>query len=230
MSVTDVEPRLGNVPEQDNYEELISYRALSRPAVASLALAFLSLPGLLFQTLLILPLVGIVLGLVAIRSIKKYPEEWSGLRIAHAGVICCMVVAVAGTVLHVTEYVFEVPEGYERISFYELQPDEERPDLPVPPKALELDGKRIFVKGFVYPDGQQSNISKFVLVPDRGTCCFGGQPALTDMIEVSIVSNDRIRYSLQMRKLAGTLHVDMRLKPVSGLGGVYYRLDADYVN
>jgi hypothetical protein len=32
-----------------------------------------------------------------------------------------------------------------------------------------------------------------------------------------------------MRKLAGTLQVDLRLKPVCGLGGVYYRLDADYV-
>ena len=229
MSVTDVEPRLGNSPEQENYDDLISYRALSQPAVASLVLAIMSLATLLFPSLLVLPLVGMVLGLVAIRSIKKYPEEWSGSGIAHAGVIGCMVVAVAGAAVHITEYVTEVPEGYERISFVELQPDDQRPDLPVPPKALELDGKRIFVKGFVYPDGQQSNISKFVLVPDRGTCCFGGQPKLTDMIEVSIVSKDRIRYSLQMRKLAGTLHVDTRLKPVTGLGGVYYRLDADYV-
>jgi hypothetical protein len=202
---------------------------MNRAAVASLALAVLSIPALLFSTLLALPIAGIILGLVAIRSIKRYPEEWSGLRVAHAGVISCMVVAVAGAALHITEYVTEVPEGYERISFYELQPDKDRPDLPVPPKALELDGKRVFVKGFVYPDGQQSNITRFVLVPDRGTCCFGGQPKLTDMIEVSIVSDDRLRYSLQMRKLAGTLHVDTRLKPVSGLGGVYYRLDADYV-
>jgi hypothetical protein len=227
--VTDVEPLLGKAPEQDDYEEFVSYRSLSRPAVASLVLVVVSPAALLFPSLIVLPIVGIVLGLVAIRSIKKYPEEWSGLRIAHAGVIGCMVLAVSAAVLHTTEYVLEVPEGYERISFYELQPEDEHPQSPVPPRALELDGKRIFVKGFVYPDGQQSNIRQFVLVPDRGTCCFGGQPKLTDMIEVSIVSDDRIRYSLQMRKLAGTLHVDTRLKPVSGLGGVYYRLEADYV-
>jgi hypothetical protein len=136
---------------------------------------------------------------------------------------------VGGIALHATVYALEVPEGYQRISFYELQPSEDRPDLPVPPKALDLNGQKVFVKGFVYPDGQQSNIQRFVLVPDRGTCCFGGQPKLTDMIEVTVVTKDRLRYSLQMRKLAGTLHVDTRLKPVDGLGGVYYRLDADYV-
>jgi hypothetical protein len=229
MSVADVEPVADNATAPSALEEAGDYRVLNRPAVASLALAVLSIPALLFPTLLVLPIAGIILGLIAIRSIKRYPEEWSGSRVAHAGVIGCMALAAAGAVLHVAEYAMEVPEGYERISFYELQPDTDRPDLPVPPKALELDGKRVFVKGFVYPDGQQNNIRRFVLVPDRGTCCFGGQPKLTDMIEVSIVTDDRLRYSLQMRKLAGTLHVDTRLKPVTGLGGVYYRLDADYV-
>lgn len=228
MSVTDVEPTYGEANDQDDFGGLAPYRALSRAAVTSLVLAILSLGALLFPTLLILPMVGMVLGLVAIRSIKKYPDEWSGSTIAHLAVIACMVLLVAGTVLHVTEYLWEVPDGYQRISFADLQPLEERPELPISPKALDLNGKQIFVKGFVYPDGQQNSIKRFVLVPDRGTCCFGGQPKLTDMIEVTLHS-DEIRYSLQMRKLAGTLHVDTRLKPVNGLGGVYYRLDADHV-
>jgi hypothetical protein len=229
MSMTDVDPRLGETPERDEFEEAATYRALSRPAVMSLVLVFLSLGAYLFPTLLILAGLGIVLGLVALRSIRRYPDEWSGRTIAWLGVLGCSAILVSATALHAAIYAFEVPEGYTRISFYDLQPVDEHPELPVPPQALELDGQRVFVKGFVYPDGQQNNIQKFVLVPDRGTCCFGGQPKLTDMIEVTLKGSDRIRYSFQMRKLAGTLHVDTRLKPVSGLGGVYYRLDADHV-
>jgi hypothetical protein len=62
-----------------------------------------------------------------------------------------------------------------------------------------------------------------------GTCCFGGQPKLTDMIQVTLADPLRIKYSYQRRKLAGVLKVDRRLKPISGLKGVYYQLEADYV-
>jgi hypothetical protein len=106
----------------------------------------------------------------------------------------------------------------------------EHPQLPVSPKALELNGKKVFIKGYVYPDGRQSNIKRFVLVPDMGTCCFGGQPKLTDMIEVTLTDPDRIKYSFQKRKLAGELLVDTQLKPVTGLGGVYFQLKAHVVN
>jgi hypothetical protein len=41
---------------------------------------------------------------------------------------------------------------------------------------------------------------------------------------------ERIKYSFQKRKLAGELLVDTRLKPVTGVNGVYFQLKADYVN
>jgi len=87
----------------------------------------------------------------------------------------------------------------------------------------------VFIKGYVYPDGQQYNIKRFILIPDMGTCCFGGQPKLTDMVEVTLRDPLRTVFERRKRRLAGTLSVDLRLKPVSGLGGVYYRLDAEYV-
>ena len=126
-------------------------------------------------------------------------------------------------------YATEVPEGFQRISFADLQPVPEAPQLPIPPKALELNGKKVFIKGYVYPDGQQYNIKRFILIPDMGTCCFGGQPKLTDMVEVTLRDPLRTIFERRKRRLAGTLTVDIRLKPVSGLGGVYYRLDAEYV-
>lgn len=228
MSLTDVETTFHGAAE-DGFEDVAAYRTLNRLAVWSLILGVLALGAFLFPLLLVLPAVGAVMGIVGARSIKRYPEEFSGLGLARAGTAMCVVILIGATVLHATIYALEVPEGYQRISFYELQPDEDHPDLPIPPAAKALDGQKVFIKGYVYPDGQQSNIQKFVLVPDRGTCCFGGQPKLTDMVEVTIRTSDRIRYSYQMRKLAGVLHVDERLKPVNGLGGVYYQLDAEYV-
>jgi hypothetical protein len=101
--------------------------------------------------------------------------------------------------------------------------------LPFSPKALELNGQRVFVKGYIYPGDRTSELKKFILVPDMGTCCFGGQPALTDMIEVTLRDPKRVRFSFQRRKLGGTFKVDRQLKEISGLTGVYFQLDADYV-
>ncbi len=94
---------------------------------------------------------------------------------------------------------------------------------------VELNETRVFIKGYVYPDGQSSNIKQFVLVPDMGTCCFGGQPKLTDMVQVTLKDPHRIRYSYQLRRLAGVFRVSPYKKSIAGLDGVYYQLEADYV-
>ena len=92
-----------------------------------------------------------------------------------------------------------------------------------------MNEKKVFVKGYVYPDERRTKIKQFVLVPDMGSCCFGGQPKLTDMIQVTLRDPQRINFSYRRRKLGGVLRVDTQFKPVSGVNGVYYQLDADYV-
>jgi hypothetical protein len=206
------------------------YRAISKAAVMSVVLGVISLVTFSFPALLFLPLIGLLAGWSGYRSIRRYPAELSGRFTALAGIALCGLVLVGCVSFYSITYATEVPDGYQRISFVDLQPLREHPDLPVSPKAMELSGKKIFIKGYVYPDGQQSNIKRFVLVPDMGTCCFGGQPKLTDMIEVTLTDPDRIKYSFQKRKLAGELLVDTQLKPVSGLGGVYFQLKAHIVN
>ena len=73
-----------------------------------------------------------------------------------------------------------------------------------------------------------SKAKKFILIPDLGTCCFGGQPRLTDMIEVTLSGDQTVRPSLRQVKIAGVLKVDTSLKPVKELQGVFYQLKADY--
>jgi hypothetical protein len=206
------------------------YRSVSRAAISSVFLLVLSATGLLFPVLLSLAAVGAVIGWIGWRNIRRYPEELTGRVTALLGTVGCVLMLAGGSAMHTYIYLTEVPEGYERISFRDLQFDTDHrqtePQLP-----YELDGKRIFVKGYVHPGvSSMGLIHQFILVPDMGTCCFGGQPALTDMIEVTIVDAPGVRYSQRKRKLGGILTVHNRLKPVAGgLQGGYYELKADHV-
>ena len=205
----------------------LQYRALSMLAVATLVLAVLSLSALVMPILLVIPALGIFLGAIAIFKIKRNSDQLSGMGIAHVGFFSCVALLLGGSVFHSYIYATEVPDGYERISFQVLQPSD--PRFPVPESAVELDGKQVFIKGYVHPssgNGARENLKQFVLVPDMGTCCFGEQPKLTDMIEVTLQDPHRVNYSFARRKLAGTLKVSTQKKPVSGLDGVYYQLDA----
>ena len=217
----------GTNAEQVDY---LQYRSLSLMAVATFALAVFGVPSLIMSWLLLFPCLGLIVGFLAIRSIRGRTREVAGLQLAWIGTILNLVLLATGSARASYIYATEVPEGYQRVSFYELQPAEDRPDLPVPPFAIELSEKRVFVKGYVYPDDRGAQLKQFVLIPDLGTCCFGGQPKLTDMIEVTLKNPLRTQYSRRKHKLGGTLKVDTRIKPISGLEGVYYRLEADYMN
>jgi hypothetical protein len=210
-------------------EEYLRYRTLSMMAVITLFLGIISIPAVFVPALLVIPVAGMVTGVWGIVRLRRRRDELSGIAVATVGLVLCTASVAVGSAFNAYVYATEVPEGYQRIHFDELQPDERYPRLPIPPTAIELDGRKVFIKGYVHPDFSRGKIKQFVLVPDMGTCCFGGQPKLTDMIEVTLRDPLRIDYSLARRGLAGILKVSPEKKPVSGLDGVYYQLDADYV-
>lgn len=214
--------------DQEGWEDYESYRAVSKAAVSSLIIGIFGLLALAAPLLVILPFIGLFWGWRALRSIRCYPQELTGRGLAWTALVFNGLLFVGGSTFHAVVYATEVPEGAQRISFRDLQPTRDAPDLPVSPRALELDGEQVFIKGYLYPDGQQNNIRQFILIPDLGTCCFGGQPALTDMIQVTLQDPLRAHFSLRKRSIAGILRVDTELRPISGLGGVYYRLEADH--
>ena len=211
-----------------NASEYAQYRAISMTAVTTAIIGVISIPAILFSKLLFLPFMGLIIGTYAMLQLRRRSDELKGSHTAKIGLLMCTSILITGTAYSSYVYATEVPEGFSRISFTELQPNEGSP-LPIPESALSLDGKRIFVKGYVHPAvTRRKGIKQFVLVPDMGTCCFGGQPKLTDMIEVTLKDPLRVNYSLSQVKLAGTLKVSPIKKNVSGLDGVYYQLDADY--
>jgi hypothetical protein len=212
-------------------EGIHPYRAVSRSAIVSLVLGFASSLSLIFASLLVLPLVGLVLGLVARSTIRRYPAEYTGSGLATAGIVCCAIFFLGGAARHTFDYVTEVPDGYARVGFWELQPDPDHPELPVSPKALELSGKPIFIKGYMHPGvASMGKVDHFILVPDMGTCCFGGQPKPTDMIEVRIPdAKQRLAYSTTRVKLAGKFQLSLQPGQSLGLANVWYHLTVNEV-
>ena len=209
--------------------EYQQYRSLSFLPLLTLVTGVTSTPILfvaqLNPFLLAFPLLGMLLGGYTVLWLRGREAEYVGTGYARIGLAAATLSFCAGTGWAIYTYATEVPDGYERISFSDLQPTPGRKD-PYSTKAEDLTAKKVFVKGYVYPDGQLDDIKRFVLVPDMGTCCFGGQPKLTDMIQVTLEDPLRTRYSFTRRKFAGTF----RLAATSAdqVGTVIYQLEADY--
>lgn len=217
-------------PAGEELDDAIDYRVVSKFAVFSLILGLMSLGAFLGVGLLIVPLFGIVFGVLAVRSIRQYPEEYMGRTSAYIGVGLSLFFLVTAASTHAYEYSTEVPEGYERLPFYALKADPQHPEQPIPPEIMQLDGQRVFIKGYVHPSvKEQGAVKQFVLVGDMKECCFGGTPKITELVDVNIVSKDQIRYSWRLRKLAGVLRVDPEMARMNGVAGPCYRLEAEYV-
>ena len=228
----------GSAPAAFSESELVegfaAYRALSKGAVLGAILAVLSflplamwITGTVAPALLTLPLAGIVCGAMGLRHLRLYPHELSGKPLAWFGLVLSSILFVVGSALQSYVYATEVPDGYQRIAFETLKAGARQPDVPSP-EAIALDGQQVFIKGYIYPGQQRYGLKQFVLVPDLGTCCFGGSPKLTHMIEVTLRGDKTLDYSMTKRKLAGTLRVNPTLQPVDGRPGVFYQLIAEF--
>lgn len=206
------------------------YRAMSSQAIASIVLAVLSIfVGVFFWPGLGLAVIGVVLGLFGYRQIARYPEEFDGKTIAQIGIAVNLVVLLAGTAMHSYIYLTEVPEGYTRVHFYELQQATGGPDRPTE-RAIEINGESIFLKGYIHPSSGSGLLSRFILVPDLGTCCFGGQPKSSDMIEVTLTGGQSTKAGMTKQKLAGTFTLNNAPRMVTDFdNSVYYRLKVDQV-
>ncbi len=206
------------------------YRALSRAAITSVIFAALALPGLvpIFKPLLILTPVGMIAALVALRAIRRYPDEFGGGGLARFGLAANALLLVGGIGLHTYIYLTEVPEGFTRVGFYELQTPQGAPDGPSG-RAIEIDGQPIFLKGYIHPSSGAGMLRQFILVPDLGTCCFGGQPKSSDMIEITLTGGQTTKAGLIKKKLAGKFTVNRAHMITDFDNAVFYKMRVGYI-
>ncbi|EAQ82381.1 DUF3299 domain-containing protein [Blastopirellula marina] len=225
MTATLDSPPAQTPDGQPDYDR---YRSLSGLAVGSLIVGFLSLLSIFSVSLLPLAVVGVGFGLFTIRTVDRNRDLVTGRKVAITGTVLSALALVLSPSRYYYEEYVNIPEGYEVMAFGSLQPDLGNTAV-VPEKAWKYDGKRVLINGYVYPHDQKEGLNRFVLVPDFDTCCFGGQPKLTDMIEVRLRDPLRVNWSYNRRKIGGTLTINKHLHQMKDLTGVYYEIDADYV-
>jgi hypothetical protein len=204
-----------------------TYRAMSSAAVAALVLGVLSVVALFDVTFSLVPLCGLLVAARALWSIHRLPEELTGRGLAIAGLACSAVFLVTSVGMAAYEYATEVPDGYSRVTFEDLRPADGAPQDVVPEAVKALDGKRVFIKGYMRPGAQDKDIANFLLVRDNGACCFGTSlPAAWDMIQVQLKEPLLVDYHTGQFKMAGTFRI-AEATPL-GLPQAPYSLEADY--
>jgi hypothetical protein len=222
-------------------DETIHYRAIHTGAVFGLVLGVFSAVMLLLAPIApsawlpvtLIPAAGMSISLWSAGKIRRESDQLTGLPLAMAGFTLSLVFLVAGVGYGSYIYVTEVPEGYSRISFETLRPTElqERGGVLVPPEVEALNGKRVFIKGYIRPGSSpvRTGIDRFLLVRDNNQCCFGDLSKVKyfDQMAVQITSSHRVDDTLRILRMGGILEVHPENLAL-GPGSPVFSLKADY--
>lgn len=211
-------------------DEIVAYKPISPAATLALvvgiaaAIAAVAVADLGWGFAAV-PVIGFLMGLKGLASVRRY--DMAGRGAARAALALSTLSLVGGSAAYAYILKTTVPPGYARISYDPLQPGM---GGPVPTSAQDLDGKKVYINGYMYPTGEGYGLKGFVLCRDNGTCCFGGQPKLNDMIEVKVKDGRTIDYTSSLRGIGGTFRVRPDKAP-GGLGQVVYHIeDADVLH
>ncbi|HWL09920.1 MAG TPA: hypothetical protein VNQ76_16050 [Planctomicrobium sp.] len=107
---------------------------------------------------------------------------------------------------------------------------------PVPEDAVDhfpewlssLNGKKIVLRGWMYPPARQDGISRFMFVRDNGICCFGRAPKIYDKLGVTLRKGVTTPY-IQNRPfdVVGTLLIEPEIDSMDeGQSWLYFLEDA----
>lgn len=115
------------------------------------------------------------------------------------------------------DFIVEGPERAIRVSYDDLDllkiMDSDPVPLDVgkrlPPRIRDLDGRRVRLRGFMFPPFAPDGLTGFVLARDNEICCFGRSPKIYDIIPVELRPTVTTRY-IEGRPfdVVGVLHVD----------------------
>jgi len=73
----------------------------------------------------------------------------------------------------------------------------------------ELDGKRIVLRGFMYPPYSETGIKRFAFARDNQICCFGRNPKIYDLFLVTLKDGETTDYIANRPfDVAGTFHIE----------------------
>ncbi|NLY01966.1 MAG: DUF3299 domain-containing protein [Rhodopirellula sp.] len=202
------------------------YRRVNLLAVLSVAAGALSILTMFHWLLGFLPVAALVLALLGLRQIGRAPEEYTGQRVAITGAALAAGMWLFGSGVILFSHIREVPIGYEAISWQTLKPDRSSGEI-LPQGAIDLNEKRVYLKGYMYPGRQVMNIKEFLLVPTIGHCKFCSSAlAKHEIVKVQLTGDLREEYTTHQVGIGGKLQVDQS-PGFRHSGGLPYTIEAD---
>jgi hypothetical protein len=92
----------------------------------------------------------------------------------------------------------------------------EAPKL-MPEWMKDLDGKKVRLRGYMLPTFEQDGIGRFILCRDTGACCFGPNPTIYYLVEVTMKPGTTTSY-IENRPfdVEGTFKIDLQAIPETG--------------
>lgn len=205
--------RASALPELNEF----SYRPVPVIAVVGLILAVVSATAVFVWLVLPLCLLAFVISTVGLIMIRRSQGAYGGQGVALSGMFLSFVFLAGGISFQAYEYTTEVPEGYQRISFVKdisekgIQVVDNVPAPP--PEVAELEGKKVFVKGYIYQTKETQGLHSFLFVKDNQSCCFGASPQIWDRLGVVMNDGKTINYHPGKVAIAGTFRINPKFDP-----------------
>lgn len=224
-------PEISSELEDQDDDLDFQYRSVSKSALACLIFALLGFTAFLAEPLVILPAISLAFAVVAWISFRRHPDELVGKTMLYLGGPLALFCLIGSIAQHIYIYQTEVPEGYRRISFAMLR-DNPKKALKYSEMAPELDGQKVFLRGYVRPGDKKRNLKHFIMVGDFGSCCFGGNPKISEVVAVTIDIPDKtVNYGYALWRIGGTFNFlpDRARTDDSDVPLVYYHIIADHV-
>jgi len=227
-----VEPASTPLRQYSTEYNEFSYRPVPVIAVVGVVLALLSSVAIFFWLALPLCAIAFVVSTLAFFVIRRNKTVYSGTLIALGGMLMSLGFLAGGIAYQVHLFQNEVPEGYEKINFIQDISDKgfitKNGREYVHPDILALDGKKIFLKSYIYQTGKLKGLESFLVVKDNQSCCFGADPAIEDRVGVIMQKGKSIDYKSGKIGIAGTFHLNKNFtnngerEPLFMIDGEYF--------
>lgn len=202
----------------------VGYRAISVLAIVAFVFSLFTPLMLLSNWFVIFPLIGAVCGLFGLYNILSCPFDYTGRYFALAGIIFSLVLGVASACWGIWNYYFHIPYGYTAVDFMELRPDPKTNQFPPHIQELVQDGRKVYIRGFMYPGRQMAGIQNFMLVRTVEHCKFcSPEQNPFDMISIHCLGELRVPFRTRAVHVGGVLYLNEKFR----YGELPYHIDAD---
>lgn len=120
------------------------------------------------------------------------------------------------------------PPEAETLAFQSLGAFDYSEKMKLPPDVTAWNGKYVKATGFLNPLSQTRNLTGFLLVKDRASCCYGKLPQMNHFINVKLKPGQTANYSTDPVTVRGVIQIEERFDGDWPLG-LYWMDNAEVV-